>query len=419
MNVLDLLYIPLALATAPWWAGKRRAGWRERFGHVEASAPAAGRRRVLLHAVSVGEVAALRHLVPLLAPDVDVVVSTTTDTGLTRATQLYGAMPGVRVVRYPLDFSWAVDRFLDAVRPDAVGLVELEVWPNFVRACRRRGVPVCIVNGRLSERSARGYSRLRGFFGRVLGQLECVAVQDESYASRFIALGLAPERCEISGSMKWDAASIEDRVEGADALAAELGIDPNKPLVVAGSTGPGEEALLHRACPPGVQLLCAPRKPERFDEATAAMGAGAVRRTALKAAGRPAAKGTERFVLDTIGELRRAYSLATVVVVGRSFGSQYGSDPIEPVALGKPVVIGPAVADFAAIVAALRDGGGLVQVEGERLGATLAGLLADAGAREALSTRGREVIRAMQGASARHAAILMRLAGVRDTPQHS
>jgi 3-deoxy-D-manno-octulosonic-acid transferase len=413
MNALDLLYIPLAIVTSPWWAFKRRAGWRERFGHVDVPPPAQGRRRVLLHAVSVGEVAALRHLVPLLTPGVDVVVSATTDTGLVRARQLYGAMSGVQVVRYPLDFSWAVSRFLGVVRPDVVGLVELEVWPNFVEACTRRGVPVCIVNGRLSERSARGYARIRGFFAKVLGKLERVAVQDESYAARFKALGLPAERCEITGSMKWDAATIEDRVEGADSLAAELGIDFSKPLVVAGSTGPGEEALLHRACPPGVQLLCAPRKPERFDEATAAMGPGGVRRTALKAQGRPAAKGTERFVLDTIGELRRAYALATVVVVGRSFGSQYGSDPIEPVALGKPVVIGPAVSDFAAIVQALRDGGGLVQVEGERLGSTLTTLVGDTAARAALAMRGREVIRSMQGASARHAALLTALAGER------
>ena len=412
MNALDLLYIPLALVTSPWWAFKRRGGWRERFGHVEVSPAPAGRRRVLLHAVSVGEVAALRHLVPLMTPHVDVVVSATTDTGLARARQLYGAMPGVQVVRYPLDFSWAVSRFLDAVRPDAVGLVELEVWPNFVEACGRRGVAACIVNGRLSERSARGYARIRGFFAGTLAKLERVAVQDESYAARFRALGLDPERCEITGSMKWDAASIEDRVEGADTLAAELGIDLSKPLVVAGSTGPGEEALLHAACPPGVQLLCAPRKPERCDEAAAAMGPGAVRRTWLKARGQSAPQGTERFVLDTIGELRRAYALATVVVVGRSFGSQYGSDPIEPVALGKPVVIGPAVSDFAAIVAALRDGGGLLQVERGGLAATLAALVSDAGARGAMAMRGRAVIRSMQGASARHAAMLLAMAKV-------
>ena len=417
MNALDLLYIPLALVTSPWWAFKRRAGWRERFGHMEVPPPAEGRRRVLLHAVSVGEVSALRHLVPLLTPQVDVVVSATTDTGLARARQLYGAMPGVNVVRSPLDFSWAVARFLDAVRPDVVGLVELEVWPNFVEACARRGVPACIINGRLSERSARGYARIRGFFAKVLGTLERVAVQDESYAARFKALGLPAERCEITGSMKWDAASIEDRVEGADALAAELGIDLSKPLVVAGSTGPGEEALLHRACPPGVQLLCAPRKPERFEKATAAMGPDAARRTTLKAHGRPAPPGTERFVLDTIGELRRAYALATVVVMGRSFGAQYGSDPIEPVALGKAVVIGPAVSDFAAIVAALRDGGGLVQVEGEGLGATLAALLADANARERLAARGREVIRSMKGASSRHAAMLVEMASAQGRPR--
>src|SRR5262249_24418514 len=144
MNALDLLYIPLALFTAPAWAIKKRHGWGERFGKTPPLPPvregAVG--RVLLHAVSVGEVNALRNLVPLLAAEADLVISTTTDTGLARAKELFSDT--ATVVRYPLDFSLAVRRFLDAVRPDAVALVELEVWPNFVRACKARAIPVCI-----------------------------------------------------------------------------------------------------------------------------------------------------------------------------------------------------------------------------------------------------------------------------------
>ncbi len=167
-------------------------------------------------------------------------------------------MGGCRVVRYPLDFSWAVRQFLDAVRPDVVALVELEVWPNFVRGCKGRGVPVCIVNGRLSERSFRGYRKIRGFFGRLLGCLAFAAVQDEEYAGRFEALGMAPGKCLITGSMKWDSAPVaqEGQVAGAVELAAEMGIDRGRPLIVAGSTGPGEEELLHRVCPPEAATLC-------------------------------------------------------------------------------------------------------------------------------------------------------------------
>ena len=405
MKPLDLVYLPLAVVTAPWWAGKKRGGWRSRFGHVEGLVPLrpSSPGRILLHAVSVGEVSALRYLVPFLVGHCDVVVSATTDTGLKRAGELFGAVPGCSVVRYPLDFSWAVNRFLNSADIQVAALVELEVWPHFVGACAARKIPVCVINGRLSERSAKGYRRIVWFFRSVLRQLAWAGVQDAQYASRFCELGLPAERCRIAGSMKWDAAKIEDQVPGAAALASEMGIDLSKPLVVAGSTGPEEEALLHEACGPGVQLLCAPRKPERFDEAAAAMGPATVRRTSR----RPAPAGTERFLLDTIGELRMAYSLATVVVVGRSFGAQFGSDPIEPVALGKPVVIGPATSDFAAIVEALKAGGGLIQSSRDELASVIGRLLGSAGERAALSAAGRTVIRGQQGASERYAAMLL------------
>lgn len=407
VRLLDLLYIPLALATAPMWAFKKRAGWGERFGMgQDLPKPAAGRPRILLHAVSVGEVSALRGVVPLLVPHADVVISVTTDTGIARARELFSAT--CAIVRYPLDFSWAVQRFLNRVRPDAVALVELEVWPNFVDACAARGIPVCIINGRLSERSFKGYRRIRGFLAKRLNSLAFAAVQDDDYARRFCDLGMDAAKVRVTGSMKWDAASITDSVQGAEDLARELGIDRSNPLVVAGSTAEDEEAMLQAACPPGVQLLCAPRKPEHFDEAAAALP-GCVRRS-FQTAGRPTGDPSSgRFLLDTIGELRKAYALADVVVVCRSFGNLYGSDPIEPVAIGKATVIGPSVADFRAIVADFVAAGGLVQVSREDLPRTLTALLTDAVRRGQVAAAGRACIRTRQGASARHAEMLMDL----------
>ena len=391
---------------SPAWAGKKRAGWGERFGKGEAlAAKAVGKPRILLHAVSVGEVSALRSLVPRLTPHAEVVISVTTDTGTARAMELFGS--ACRIVRYPLDFSWSVGRFLDRVAPDAVALVELEIWPQFVGACERRGIPVCVINGRLSERSARGYARIRGMFSRSLARLEFAAVQDGAYAERFERLGLDKNKCLLTGSMKWDAAAIEDGVKGAEELAREMGIDRGRPLIVGGSTAEDEEEMLHRVCPAGVQLLCAPRKPEHFEEAARALP-GCVRRS--KPGGDPKAG---RFLLDTIGELRKAYALAEVVVLGRSFGSLFGSDPVEPVALGKATVIGSRHGDFESTVRALRESGGLVVVGREALAGELSALVADGSRRERVAAAGRECIRGMQGASERHAELLLSLVASR------
>jgi 3-deoxy-D-manno-octulosonic-acid transferase len=425
MNALDLVYLPLAAITAPWWARKQRSGWGERFGKIDpvpkrlsAGEGAAGRPRILIHAVSVGEVNALRELIPLLTPEAHVIVSVGTDTGIKRARELFSA--ACDIVRYPLDASWAVRRFLDATRPDAVALVELEIWPNFVRECRRREIPVCVINGRLSERSFKGYRRLRWFFRPLFASLKFAAVQDEAYAARFEAMGVAPSNCLITGSMKWDSARVEDGVAGAAVLAGEMGIARGRgapPLIVAGSTGPGEEELLCRVVSEierqegPVQLLCAPRKPERFDEAAAAMGV--CTRRSRPASSRPAgpAPAQTRFLLDTIGELRKAYALADVVLVGRSFGDLYGSDPIEPIALGKATVIGPAVADFAEIVGVFERAGGIQRATRETLRAVLLELLKNPPRRNELVVHGRGAIRGMQGASARHAELVLSLTG--------
>ncbi len=412
-TLLNLVYTLAVVVAAPLWMRKRREGWRERFGHVadgEAGARViSGRgRRLLIHAVSVGEVNLTVPLVHALLEEPDrwsITVSVGTDTGIARAKSLYGKMNGVSVERYPLDASWAVRRFLDRVRPDAVVLVELELWPNFLDACRKRGIPVGVVNGRLSERSFRGYRVLRPILRRYFRGLSFAAVQDEAYAERFRAMGVPSDRLHVAGSMKWDSADLGVPEAAAAELAEAMGIDRSRPLVVGGSTAPGEHELLVEAINgTGAQLLCAPRRPEWFDEAVRVLGEGTVRRS-QPGEGDPS-RG--RFVLDTIGELRAAYALADLVVVGRSFGDLAGSDPMEPAALGKPVLIGPAHGDFLDATGALREAGGLRVVDRDELASVLRDLLSDGQARERMGDAAAACVRSKAGATQRHAELIER-----------
>jgi len=410
--LVDLIYAVVAIAALPFWARKARGGWGERFGRVEPP-PEKKRPRLLIHAVSVGEVNLIRGLVERLLEETEVLVSVTTDTGHARAKGLFGGREheGLVVRRFPLDFSRCVRRFLDAVEIDAAALVELEVWPNFIRSCERRRIPVCIVNGRLSARSFRGYRLLRSPLRRTFARLRLVCAQDDAYAERFVAMGVSPTRVKTLGSMKWDSEPRPDADlrARADRLAWSLGIDRSRPLIVAGSTAPDEHALLRDATPEGTQLLCAPRRPEWFDEAARALP-GCVRRSQTDGR-RPGAPPVESdlFLLDTIGELREAYLLADVAVVGRSFGSLYGSDPMEPGALGKPVVIGPSVEDFRSIVDAMLAERAIVQTDLAGLGEALRRLLEDEGERHALGERAAACVEARRGATDAHAAALRRI----------
>jgi 3-deoxy-D-manno-octulosonic-acid transferase len=403
----DAAYASFAAASSPVWAwrmhrsGKLRTDWRARFGHGERWARS-GRPRLLIHAVSVGEVNAVRPLVARLESDraaPEIAISATTDTGTARAREVFGARHAV--VRYPFDASWMVARFLDRVQPDLVALTELELWPNFVAECARRGIPVVVINGRLSARSCRRYRAIRPLVAGTFASVRAALVQNRDYAERFAALGTDPARIFVTGTMKWDAAVIADEVPGADSMAAELGVDPRAPLVVAGSTAPEEHALLVEATPAGAQLLCAPRKPEWFEGAAAALP-GCARRSRGERG-----SATGRFLLDTIGELRKAYGLADVVVIGRTFGSLYGSDMMEPAGLGRAIVCGPRVADFQETADALRAADALIQTDAAGLAGALAELLASPERRRELGRRAQEVVRAQQGATERTAEALL------------
>ena len=402
--LVDGVYILVVLLTMPIWlvrllrTGKIRTDWRGRFGHVARSVSRveSNRRRVLIHAVSVGEVNAIRELVATLdAGGCDVVIATTTDTGTARAEALFGVRH--HVVRFPFDLSWMISRFLARIEPDSVVLVELEVWPNMVSACRRRGVPVMVINGRLSSRSHRRYAMVRPLVRGMFSRLSWVGVQDQDYAARFVDLGAASDRVEVVGNMKWDNARCSEGVDGSDRLRSELGIDPNRPLIVAGSTAPGEHELLLRSLPEGCQLMCAPRKPEWFDDAADVLS-GCTRRSTGTRGGNP-----DLFLLDTIGELAQAYDLADLAIIGRSFVGMHGSDPTQSIALGVATVIGPNFQDFRRMVESLVDGDGLQVVQAADLPGRLSALISDEARRRELGRNGRGVIVRHQGATAGYA----------------
>jgi len=421
-----LAYLPVALYQAIV-LGKNRRGWGERFGSVPLRD--AGKPRIWIHAVSLGEINATPRLVDALRarlPDHDIVVSTTTDTGFARAVQLYGAD---HVFRFPLDFSLVISRVLRRIRPTLIVLVELEVWYNLTCMATARGVPIAVVNGRLTERSARRLLLLGPFCRQMFRGLTWVGAQDEAIADRFRRVGVPSDRIEVTGSMKWDSASVATDVDGADALQRALGLDGARPLWVCGSTGPGEEAMLLdayrkltrsdatavRASQEGGAnssdtsppiLVIVPRKPERFDEVARLIeraGYVCVRRSDHTDASEPPRPTTEKPVVilgDTMGELRKFYSLATVVFVGRTLVPMGGSDPMEVAALSKPMIVGPHTDNFRLPVAALRDADAIETVEtADELAGVVARLIRDGDAAQRMGTRAREVVLRHQGAT--------------------
>jgi len=411
-----LIYLPVALYHA-LILGKNRRGWRQRFGGVPTFDPNV--QRVWIHAVSLGEINATPRLVAALRerlPETDIVLSTTTDTGYARAVQLYGAD---RVFRFPLDFSPVVARVLRRVHPTMIVLVELEVWYNLVRMAARHGIPVAVVNGRLTQRSARRF-RWLGSLGRsMFRDLTWVGAQDETFAARFRSLGVPGDRIEVTSSLKWDTAAVSDRVEGADALAAALGLDGSRPVWVCGSTGPGEEVMLLEAYRAILRqnelvLVLVPRKPERFEEVAriiANAGFACVWRSTRPDGKRVATDSVSGVILgDTMGELRKFYSLADVVFVGRSLVPLGGSDPMEVAALGKPIVTGPHMENFESAVNSLRSADAIRVVEtADDLPSVIGKLLADFSARARLGAAAREVVLRNQGATQRTADRLVRL----------
>ncbi len=417
--LLDLAYGAGVLAASPYVAfklatdGNWRRGLGERFGGAPRREP--GRPCVWIHCASVGEVALSRPLVRELAarrPDLEFDISVTTPAGRQHAGEVH---PGRRVHFWPLDFGFAVRRALRRVRPDAVVLVELEVWPNFVQAAAGRGIPVGIVNGRMSRRSHRRYRRATWFFRRVFRRLAALGMQDRSYADRIAEFGVPSERIAVTGNLKYDAALGFDPDAARAEIRSRWGVAPDAPLLVAGSTHDPEEGLLLaavdalRARHPGLRLLVAPRHVERADEVEkllAASGRPVARRSRL--AGPPPADAL--LLLDTVGELARTYAAADAVYIGGTFCARGGQNMLEPAVLGKPVVSGPSLENFEEIAGTLARAGGLVVLDHPaKLEAALDAWFKDPAAAREAGRKGREAVESGRGALAASVDLVLRL----------
>jgi 3-deoxy-D-manno-octulosonic-acid transferase len=411
--------------------GKYRADLPARFGVGELVLPQREKntRVLMMHCVSVGELNSVTTLIErLLAtdPDLHVVVTTTTDTGTERARKIYGATGAnngrVHTARFAFDFSFAVERLLDRIRPDAVALVELETWPNFLDIAESRRIPVAIINGRISERSFPRYRLVRPVMASMLRKVSWIGVQTEAIAGRFRLLGAREQSVEVLPTLKYDNAPVGQRIAGQEALAAAMGLLPEHLLFVAGSTGPGEqEAVLEaygalREKFPMLRLAIAPRHPEVVPEVVASIqrrGLVAVMRSERPDGGQAMPLKTgEVFVLNTMGELRKLYALSLAAFVGRSLQKVGGggSDMIEVAALGRPSCFGPFTANFAEAVELLvQNNAATVVRDGVELRQAMEGWLADPAAALAVGLRAQDLIRRQQGSTARYVERLMAL----------
>ncbi|MGO8691316.1 MAG: 3-deoxy-D-manno-octulosonic acid transferase [Thermoguttaceae bacterium] len=412
--LLNVGYLLLILAALPWLVlqavrkGKYREGYAEKFlGLVPRRT--SGRKCVWLHAVSVGEVNLLAPLLRVVAaerPDWECVVSTTTMTGMALAKKKY---PRLSVFYCPLDFTWAVGAAMRRIRPDLLVLAELELWPNLVRAARRGGARVAVINGRLSEHSFAGYRRIRPLAAALLRQIDLLAVQDAAYAERFLALGADPRSLFVTGSMKYDGAAIDRRNPATRRLAALAGLDADDVVLLAGSTQEPEEAVVlevfRRLQPswPKLRLVLVPRHPDRFEVAARLLDAAGVawqRRSALERTGpNPAARV---LLVDAVGELGAWWGIAQVAFVGGSLGDRGGQNMIEPAAYGAAVCFGPNTRNFRDIVAAMlsRDAA-VVVADGDDLARFVRRCLEEPAYAAALGQRAQNLVLEQLGATGR------------------
>ncbi len=411
------------LLTAPWWlrelrrGGKYREGLPERLGRVPRGRLLPDRLQpdrtmepwhgaIWVHAVSVGEVLAVAPLVAGLRaarPHTRVFISSTTRTGQAIARARFGSKS---VFYFPADFAFAVRAWLRFLRPSLVVLVESEFWPRFLFEAHRARIPVAVVNARVSSRSWPRYRRLRALWRPLLGTLALVHAQSAEDAQRLETLGAL--HVEVGGNLKYDLqpprpTPLLQLLQGA--------LPSGLPVLVCGSTLAGEEALLLRMIPAGTVLLLAPRHPERFDEVAALLARGTRAWFRLSAWRNfpEAIAGGSVLLLDSVGELAALYRLATVAIVGGGFLHGGGHNPLEPAALGKPVVVGTGYANFVEIVETLATARAVAVASAEELAATIEDLLLHPEEAMALGERARQVCMERGGATARALAGLLRV----------
>lgn len=420
--LLNLVYLLLLVVCSPWLVcaavrkGKYREGFRAKLlGRVPIRQGT--ERCVWLHAVSVGEVNLLGPLLVQLEqqhPDWVYVISTTTKTGFELAKKKYAP----RTVFYcPFDFSWAVRTAMKRIRPNLLVLAELELWPNLIWAAKKHGAKVAVVNGRLSDRSFRGYCRIRPLVARLLQSLDSIAAQNDEYADRFCQLGARPGTVQRTGSIKFDGAQTDRDNPKTRQLAELAGIRPDDIVFLAGSTQEPEEQLaleVYRGLVPAypqLRLIVTPRHPERFQEVAELLERSGVawqRRSRLEeSGGDPQARV---LLVDAIGELGAWWGTARIAFVGGSMGTRGGQNMIEPAAYGAAVSFGPHTSNFRDVVALmLQREAAVVVADREQLAAFVRRCLAEPAFADELGQRARQLVLEQLGAADKTCRLLQSL----------
>ncbi|MDD5428219.1 MAG: 3-deoxy-D-manno-octulosonic acid transferase [Candidatus Omnitrophica bacterium] len=404
--IFSVFYLPTLI-----FKGKLHADFLERFGvYTEAKRAALEKAKnaVWIQAVSVGEVALCRSLVPLIKerfPDNPIIFSTITKTGNELARKLF-AKDAV-IIYFPLDFSFVVKKVIRLIRPKLFVMVETEIWPNFLKTIERNAIPAVLINGRISDRSFGKYEMARPFLCKIVKGINSLCMQSKTDADRIIKMGAVPEKVKVTGNMKFDVRVKPAQVSGGD-TRKQLDLREPDELLVAGSTHPGEEEALvaaYRALVkkfPGLKLLIAPRHIERADEVAEIIREAGFEPVRLSGS-RPIAPGAlQVFVLDTIGRLNDFYSIASVVFIGGSLVKHGGQNPIEPAVYGKPVLFGPYMFNFKNIAEAFLAKDAAIRV-GSRgdLTPVLYNILADKDRRARIGACAKEVVSANRGATER------------------
>lgn len=403
---------------------KRRsaAQFRERLGLVPRNLLKGwqGAPRIWLHAASLGEVKVAACLIRALRrrlPDCAVLVSTMTPHGHAMARRTLDK--NIPVICAPIDFAGAVHKALSLVRPDLIIFLETEIWPNWLFKARRKGIPTALINGRISAASFRNYRKLHLFFRQVLKNLDVFSMILPEDAERIQAMGADPRKITVNGNAKYDAlpSSTDSAIETQMRRILEL--EPSRPVLIAGSTRSGEEAMLldvyqriSDACP-NIFLLIAPRHIVRTDSIAALLekrGVAFQRRSALGENG--ARRTAPVLILDTFGELFNIYSLATVVFCGGSLVPLGGQNPLEPAVWGKPVLYGRYMDNFLDAKKLLEAERGAIEVPTPQvLAEKVLQLLGEPENRNAIGGRARRAALKIRGASDRHAAVIEKLLG--------
>jgi 3-deoxy-D-manno-octulosonic-acid transferase len=432
--VMDCAYLLAALAYSPVLIYKMikhdryKGGWAQRFGCVIRKTPA--KKCIWIHAVSVGEVNATQTIIDQLLqkfPDLDIVLSTTTDTGFARATALFDDKH--TVIYFPLDFSCTMARAFRNIKPTLCLLMELEVWPNFVNIAKQSSVPVVVANGRISDRSYTRYKLVKPIIEKIFNNITLILAQTKEYADRFAKIGCPAEKVVVTGSLKYDTAQICDKVEGAAELEKQLHLE-NKKLIVAGATGTDEEPiileayrnLLHHDKYHDIRLVIVPRKPERFKEVAQMIkqrGFACIRYSEVKKSDVPPTSDNQTIILgDTMGDLRKFYSLAHLIFVGRTLVPMGGSDMMEAAALGKCTMFGPGAFNFKQTVDALLQGNGAILVkDSHQLLDSIIKCLNEPAYADEIARNGREVIKQNQGATTRSIEQIEKFLKIDETPE--